>query len=284
MSNLKEIKRRINSVKSTQQVTKAMKMVSAAKLRKAQLAIQKMRPYVKKVNQVISHLIEGEEKLSKHTFFKQRETKALLVVLISADRGLCGSFNSSIIRKTMDHIHDHISGDEDIRISFLCIGKKIYDYVPSSEITFPYIEKSTLKIIKEFRAKKLSQVYIAYNNFKNPAVYEHIVQQFLPIPVSEIHKTEGLETQYNPDYIYEPQRDKILEELLPLSLKVNFYRTVLESAAAEHGARMTSMDKASENANDILGELRLSYNKVRQATITKEILEITTGANALAKS
>jgi len=290
MANLKEIRTRIGSVKSTQQITKAMKMVAAAKLRKAQESIIKIRPYTFKLNEVINSLSAGIEDLSSNPFYDQRETSNILLICTTSDKGLCGSFNSAIIRETQKQIEQYLKDtSKHYHVDLLCIGKKGYDYfrkknyniiehhVDLSKVTFRQIDDIASRILLMFENKEYDLIRFIYNSFKNAAVYKTINQQFLPI---EYHPNEIVDekNQAYINFIFEPSEIEIINALIPTSLKINFYKNILESNAAEFGARMTAMDKATENAEELIGELRLFYNKERQAAITKEILEIIGGS------
>lgn len=294
MANLKEIRNRIGSVKSTQQITKAMKMVAAAKLKKAQDAIIKIRPYTDKLNVVIKTLSSGLEDLSSNSFYQQREVSKVLIISVTGDKGLCGSFNSSIFRETNKLINSlNEEKTHHYEIDLMCIGRKGHDFFRkqdvnileyhhdlSKNISFSDIDDIASRVLRMFEGKKYDKVTFIYNSFKNPAVYLTKVEQFLPIqPETEEVETEGAASNIN--YIFEPTEPEIIDSLIPMSLKINFYRNLLESNAAEHGARMTAMDKATENAQELLGDLKLFYNKERQAAITNEILEIVGGSAAV---
>lgn len=289
MANLKEIRNRIGSVKSTQQITKAMKMVAAAKLKKAQNAIIKIRPYTEKLNGVIKTLSSGLDDLSSNAFYQKRDLERALIITVAGDKGLCGSFNSSVIRETQLLIEELSSGKgHHVEIDLICIGRKSYDYFKkqkvnilehhadlSKAISFRDIDDLASRVLRMFENKKYDQVYTVYNSFKNAAVYQTKKEQFLPIvPAVE----EDSDTSANINYIFEPEEASIIDSLIPMSLKISFYRNLLESNAAEHGARMTAMDKATENAQELLSDLKLHYNKARQAAITTEILEIVGGS------
>ncbi|MBT3424246.1 MAG: ATP synthase F1 subunit gamma [Bacteroidetes bacterium] len=291
MGNLKEIRTRIGSVKSTQQITRAMKMVSASKFRKAQDAILKIRPYANKINEVIIPIAEGMEDLSFNPYFQEREVKRVLVIPITSDKGLCGSFNSTVIREAVNLINSY-----EASVDLICFGKKSFDFFSrskkgyniiekyfdlTSNISFSEIEEVANRILKSFADKEYDEIRFVYNAFTNPAVYTTTNTKFLPLEsIVEQDLQSDQAKHMNHNFIFEPSENEIINELIPTSLKIKFFRSLLESNASEHGARMTAMDKATENAEELLGELKLKYNKERQATITKEILEIVGGTTA----
>lgn len=289
MANLKEIRSRIASIDSTRQITSAMKMVSAAKLRRAQDAITQMRPYAQKLQEILQNL-SGSLDVSENPYAAIREEKKVLIVAINSNRGLCGAFNNNVIKAAKTLIEQH----KGARIQVLSIGKKAYDAFRKTDyITGVGYPKEPFRIYEDlnfqdasaiceiimdkFAHAHLDKVYLIYNSFKNAAVQELNVEQFLPIVPPE---TDENNTSIN-DYIFEPSKEEIVTELIPKSLKTQFYKAILDSHAGEHGARMTAMHKATDNATDILKELKLKYNKARQAAITNEILEIVAGAEAL---
>ncbi|MCS6969010.1 MAG: ATP synthase F1 subunit gamma [Cytophagales bacterium] len=297
MPSLKEVRNRINSVRSTQQITKAMKMVAAAKLRRAQDAIIQMRPYSRQLQEVLSHIMESayaEEELIG-PFFETRPVERVLIVCITSDRGLCGSFNSNVIKACNTLINEkyakqHRAG----RVALMPIGKKGRDFfkrknVPLIEdftelfakLSFDKVRPAAEFVMNQFANKKYDVVELVYNEFKNVATQIVRVVPYLPLqlPAEETKEKRAIVA----DFIYEPDKTSIIAELLPKTLKIQFYKTLLESNAAEHGARMTAMDKATENAGELLKQLRLIYNRTRQDAITKEILEIVGGAEALTK-
>ncbi len=289
MANLKEVKERINSVSSTQQITKAMKMVAAAKLRRAQDRIVQLRPYSGKLSALLANVSSGNSGEGMNTYSEEREISTVLIVPVTSDRGLCGAFNSSVVKATKRLIESDELQDKNIEI--LPIGKKSYDNFKKrsyplvdsfwsvfGDLSFENVREAAEYAMDSFENGKYDKVYLIYNEFKNVATQIVRTEQFLPI--LELEKDENVKT--NTDYIYEPSRDFIVEELIPKSLKIQFYKAVLESNASEHGARMTAMSKATDNAADLLKELKLTYNRTRQAAITKEILEIVGGAEALA--
>jgi F-type H+-transporting ATPase subunit gamma len=288
MANLKEVKQRINSVMSTQQITKAMKMVSAAKLRRAQEKIVQMRPYSQKLTAILNNVSAASEGDSDIVFATKREVKKVLLVPVTSDKGLCGAFNTNILKATNLAIKEQFEGAE---ITVLPLGKKAFEYFKKSNYTvidtyFGIFQQLNFDVVKEaatysmdsFLSGEYDQVVLVFNEFKNVATQVVRVEQFLPMASQEGEVVNSTET----DYLLEPSRTYIIEELVPISLRIQFYKAVLESNASEHGARMTAMDKATENAGELLKELKLMYNRTRQAAITNEILEIVAGANALA--
>ena len=284
MANLKEIRNRIASIGSTMQITSAMKMVSAAKLKKAQDAITAMRPYSSKLTELLQNLSATLDSDAGGAYSKQREVSKVLLVVVTSNRGLCGGFNSSVIKETTQNI---AANYQDIDVDLLTIGKKGNDILSKSypvidarndifdNLTFDYVAEVAEKIMKLYADGTYDKIEIIYNRFKNAATQIPQVEQFLPIkPV------EG-DTNASADYIFEPSKEKIVLELIPKSLKTQLYKAVRDSFAAEHGARMTAMHKATDNATELRDELLLTYNKARQAAITNEILEIVGGAEAL---
>lgn len=294
MPSLKEVKNRITSVVSTQQITKAMKMVAAAKLRKSQDRILQMRPFAKKMASIFQNLSAAQrDSVSENWFSRAREEKRILIVAISSDRGLCGSFNTNIFKGVLKLIHDKYESQyRQGNVTILSIGKKSEDYFSKrkfamvtnhtdiiARLSFERVAAAADYIMDSYRAGMYDKVEIVYNEFKNVATQILRTEQYLPVqlPQGETKSTEV-------DYIYQPTQLEIIEGLIPKSLKVQLFKAVLDSNAAENGARMTAMDKATENAGELLKELRLSYNRTRQAAITKEILEIVGGAEALKAS
>lgn len=291
MASLKEIRNRIGSVQSTQKITGAMKLVSAAKLRRAQNSIIGLRPYSNKLNEILSNISSSIPNKSEMPLFAQREPNRILLIVITSNRGLCGSFNSSITKETQRYIEENYSEQlGNNNVDLICIGKKgkeqlekKYNVVEHYET---FIERTQFHPIAEF-AETLMNYYInrdydrieiIYNRFVNPAVQKIEIEQYLPI------EEEGVEEDQNTlgiDYIYEPSRTELLELLVPKILKTQFFKTILDSVASEHGARMTSMSKATDNAIELLKDLRLAYNNARQAAITNELNEIVSGAEAL---
>lgn len=284
MANLKEIRNRISSVSSTMQITSAMKMVSAAKLKKAQDAITAMRPYSSKLTELLQNLSATLDSDAGGAYSKQRDLSKVLLVVVTSNRGLCGGFNSSVIKETVQNI---TANYQDIHVDLLTIGKKGNDILSKTypvidtrnniydELTFEKVAEVAEKIMHLYVDGTYDKIEIIYNRFKNAATQIPQVEQFLPIKPSE-----G-DTNASADYIFEPSKEKIVLELIPKSLKTQLYKAVRDSFAAEHGARMTAMHKATDNATELRDELLLTYNKARQAAITNEILEIVGGAEAL---
>ena len=287
MANLKEVKERINSVVSTQQITKAMKMVSAAKLRRAQDKIVQMRPYSQKLTNILNNVSAASEGAADIVYAEKREVKKVLLIPVTSDKGLCGAFNTNIIKATNAAIKGQLAGAE---ITVLPLGKKAHEYFKKSglpvvsdyfqifqDLNFDNVRQAAEYAMSSFVAGDFDQVFLVFNEFKNVATQVVRTEQFLPMAKEDSAEEKTSEV----DYILEPSRAYIIEELVPTSLKIQLYKAVLESNASEHGARMTAMDKATENAGELLKELRLMYNRTRQAAITNEILEIVAGAEAL---
>ena len=293
MPSLKEVKNRIVTVKSTQQITKAMKMVAAAKLRRAQDRIIQIRPYSQKLNGILQNVSATLGDEIENAYAVEREVKKVLIVVITSDRGLCGGFNSSVSKRAVSLINSKYqsqlaNGDVEV----LCIGKKGYDYFKRreynveskfnelfSDLTFDSAREAAEYAMVGFLSREFDVVEVVYNEFKNVATQIVQAEQFLPISSELVEDKNEKEVQM--DYIFEPDKLEIVKELIPKSLKISFYKYLLESNAAEHGARMTAMDKATDNAQELIKELQLTYNRTRQAAITKEILEIVGGAEAL---
>lgn len=292
MATLRDIKRRIVGVKSTQQITKAMKMIAAARLRKAQSSILNARPYANNIAEMLSRL-PGEEDLLSNPFFEQREVKNVAVIVITADRGLCGAFNQNIIKETERYINEQLK-PENINYQLYCAGKKGADYFGKrnhqmldrdigifSSLDFSSVLRISENIIPKFLDGTFDKVVLIYNSFVSMIQQKIVNQQLLPIPV-ETSSDEKSSKEMN--YIYEPNRGHIFKFLIPKHLRAQVWRALLESNAAELSARMTAMDNATTNAEELIKLLNLTYNKERQAAITKEILEIVSGANALKAS
>lgn len=290
MANLKEVRTRITSVNSTQQITKAMKMVSAAKLRRAQEKITQMRPYSKKLNEVLSNIvsnIDGDVDLS---LAKERIINRVLVVLVTSDRGLAGAFNTNLIKNVKVLLDTKYAAQAALgNVSIMCIGKKGNDFYKKrfnnvlsnhaelfSNLNFESSSVISETIINDFKSGVYDAVDIVYSQFKNAATQVFQTESFLPI--QKVIATKGASKS---DYIFDPSATVILDELFPKILKTQFYRYLLENNASEHGARMTAMDKATENAAEMLKDLKIKYNRERQAAITTELTEIVSGAAAL---
>ncbi|WP_200974588.1 ATP synthase F1 subunit gamma [Echinicola sp. 20G] len=287
MANLKEVKERINSVVSTQQITKAMKMVAAAKLRRAQDKITQMRPYSQKLTAILNNVSSGSEGSSDLVYADKREVNNVLIVPVTSDKGLCGAFNTNIIKATSAAVNTEYAGKH---ITILPLGKKALDAFKKREfdivtdysnifadVAFDNVSAAAEYAMEGFVNGTFDKIVLVYNEFKNVATQIVRNEQFLPMEQDASEK----QTSTNVDYILEPSREYIIQDLVPTSLKIQFYKAVLESNASEHGARMTAMDKATDNAGELLKELRLMYNRSRQAAITNEILEIVAGAEAL---
>jgi F-type H+-transporting ATPase subunit gamma len=295
MANLKEVRVRIASVISTQQITKAMKMVSASKLRRAQNAITQMRPYAEKQNQMLSNILSNLDGDAETTFGKDRDIQAAAVVVVTSNRGLCGAFNTNIIKAAAATINGKYATQRDNgKLAIICIGKKgndffrrrypnlvVSDYVDMfNDLSFDNVKRAAQMVMDGFEQKKYDHVTIAYSRFKNAAMQFAEAEQFLPVVKMEVKKVVGV-SKKKADYIFEPDQSTLLQELVPSILQTSFYKCLLDTHASEHGARMTAMDKATENANELLKNLRINYNKARQEAITKELSEIVGGAAAL---
>ena len=283
MANLKEIRNRISSVSSTMQITSAMKMVSAAKLKKAQDAITAMRPYADKLTELLQNLSATLDADSGSKFADQREVKNVLIVAITSNRGLCGAFNSNIIKQA-NHLANSYAGKN---VSIVAIGKKANDALSKDfdvisnqssvfdDLTFDNVAQIAELLMEKFEDESVDKIELVYNKFKNAATQIVTTEQFLPI----VPSSEGANA--NQDYIFEPSKAEIVETLIPKSLKTQLFKAIRDSFASEHGARMTAMHKATDNATELRDQLKLTYNKARQAAITNEILEIVGGAEAL---
>lgn len=291
MANLKEVRLRIISVNSTQQITKAMKMVSAAKLRRAADAIIRLRPYANKMREILENLSNSVDASEGGVYTRVGEANKILIVAVTSNRGLAGAFNANIIRTVNRLLREDYQGQVKANnVKVLCIGKKASDFFGKNKVlflkqyndiygtlNFENTTKITEKIMKDFAEGNFDRVILIYNQFKNAAVQNLKIEQLLPI--SPPAKTG--EKKKSNDYIFEPGKAEIVLELIPKSIKTQLYKALLDSHASEHGARMTAMSKATDNAGELLKELRLQYNKARQAAITNEILEIVGGAEAL---
>ncbi|MFB9119834.1 ATP synthase F1 subunit gamma [Bergeyella porcorum] len=287
MANLKEIRGRISSISSTMQITSAMKMVSASKLKRAQDAIVMLRPYSEKLQEIIQNVNSSSDPDKVSVYAQKRESKRILFIPITSNKGLAGAFNSSIVKELNQQLA--VNADKDIEI--LTIGKKVYDAVRRTKtvydnqssildhLSFDLVANLTEVVMKDFVEGKFDEVHLIYNKFVNAATQVVQTEQLLPISMPEVD-----ETQVDTDYIFEPNRNDILDNLIPKSIKTQFYKAILDSIASEHGARMTAMHKATDNAQALKNELVIYYNKARQAAITNEILEIVSGAEALKNS
>lgn len=287
---LKEVRNRIKSVQSTQQITKAMKMVSAAKLRRAQDAITQMRPYAQKLQEMLGNIVSNSEGDVSMALATQRPIEKVMIIVVTSDRGLCGGYNSNLIKLAKQIIHEkyaaqHAKGN----VSILPIGKKGYENFTKnnfkvinnywdilSGLSFEKVQAAAKYAMDAFANKEIDAVELVYSEFKNAATQRFVAEQFLP--VRKVEKAEG---QKNADFIFEPGKDILIAELMPKILNTQLFKAALDGNASEHGARMTAMDKASDNANELLKSLKISYNRARQAAITTELTEIVSGAAAL---
>ena len=291
MANLKEIRARLSSVKTTRQITSAMKMVSAAKLRKGQDAIIQMRPYASKLRQILTNLALNVDSEEIATFRDEREVNKMLLVVITSNKGLCGGFNGNIVKQVIAELSDEYKElHEQGKVEILAIGKKGADLLVSKgyevtdtnhglldDLAYDTVKRVAIEIVSMFLKGEYDLVKLYYNQFKNAVTQIITSEQYLPVPKPDIKKYE----EEHFDYILEPSQREIVAELIPKSLKVQFYKSLLESNASEHGARMTAMHKATDNATELIKDLQLEYNQARQAAITNEILEIVGGAEAL---
>ena len=285
MANLKEIRGRITSIGSTMQITSAMKMVSAAKLKKAQDAIVMLRPYSEKLTELIENVSAGADLEEVGTYTAEREVKRVLYIMVTSNRGLAGAFNSSVAKEL-----NHQLNNSPYEVEILTVGKKAYDAVKRNrtvygnesgvydKLSFDAVANFTEHVMRDYAEGKFDRVYVVYNKFINAATQEVKTEQVLPIAMPE------KQSNVNLDYIFEPSSKEILENLIPKSIKTQVYKAILDSVASEHGARMTAMHKATDNAQALKNELVITYNKARQAAITNEILEIVSGAEALKNS
>lgn len=289
MAGLKEIRTRIASVKTTRQVTSAMKMVSAAKLKKAQDAIMQIRPYADKLHQILTSISASLDNVEDSVYTQAREPENILIILVTSNRGLCGGFNTNITKKAVELVHAKYTQQLKLgKVDFMSIGKqgarqlKYQNLKVATEenelfeaLTFENASAIATRAMQAFKNGEYDRIELVYNQFKNAAVQIQTTEQFLPIEMEEE------ENNTNFDFIYEPSKENIIQELIPRSLKIQFYKALLDSHAAEHGARMTAMHQATDNATELIGSLTLEYNKARQSSITGEILEIVSGAEAL---
>lgn len=288
MANLKEIRSRITSVGSTMQITSAMKMVSAAKLKRAQDAVTQLRPYANKLRDILQNISSTLDSNAGGELTVQREVKKLLLITVTSNRGLAGAFNSNVIKKTNAILSE--SKEKGIEVELLTIGKKGHDLLHKQakiyknkssiwdDLNFDEVASISEEVVQKFSGNEYDQVRIVYNHFKNAATQVVMDEQYLPVEI----KTDELETKVSAvDYIFEPSKEEIVTDLIPQTLKTQLYKAILDSNASEHGARMTAMHKATDNAEALRRELVLQYNKERQAAITNEILEIVGGAEAL---
>lgn len=289
MANLKEIRGRISSISSTMQITRAMKMVSAAKLKKAQDAIVMLRPYSEKLQEIIQNVNSSSDPDQVSIYAQKREVKRVLFITVTSNRGLAGAFNSNVVKE----LNIQFQNNAQYKVEVLSIGKKAYDAVRKTRtvysnesavfdnLNFDTVANVTEAVMSSFKEGKFDEVYVIYNKFVNAATQEVTTEKLLPITMAEVDPTEP---QVETDYIFEPNRAEILDNLIPKSIKTQVFKAVLDSVASEHGARMTAMHKATDNAQELKNDLVIFYNKARQAAITNEILEIVSGAEALKNS
>lgn len=293
---LKEVRERIKSVSSTQQITKAMKMVSASKLRRAQMAITEMKPYSVRLDRILKNILSGLGSDANITFGKEREVNNLAIVVVTSNRGLCGAFNTNIIKAAISEIEDnypHLLASGKIKV--YAIGKKGGDFLRRkygkevvdttyvnlfSDLSFANVSTSSLFLMEAFSKGVFDKVIVCYGQFKNAAVQEPTAVQYLPVQKVDEYDLAST-SKSRPDYLFEPSREELLEELVPTILQTTFHKFLLDTHASEHGARMTAMDKASENAEEMIKSLKVNYNKARQEAITRELSEIVAGAAAL---
>jgi F-type H+-transporting ATPase subunit gamma len=296
VASLKEVRIRIESINSTQQITSAMKLVAASKLRRTQNAVQALAPYVRKLREILGNMTSSLENIDDAIYSTVRPVQKVLLVVITSNRGLCGPFNSNVIKAAKAHIDERYREiNHKGQLDLFTIGKKATDFFRKNNfnvvstkndifdaLTFANTLPMAEELMTAFATKKYDRIEIIYNHFKNAGQQILTIDQYLPIiPAAPAPAPDAKAGKYNPIYIFEPDEAVLVRELIPKMLKVQLYKTILDSYAAEHGARMTAMSQATENAKDILKQLRLSYNKARQGAITKELLEIVSGAEAL---
>ncbi|MGZ3845302.1 MAG: ATP synthase F1 subunit gamma [Flavisolibacter sp.] len=286
---LKEVRNRIKSVQSTQQITKAMKMVSAAKLRRAQDAIIQMRPYAKKLQEMLSNIVSNTQVEGGNTLAAERSIERVLLIVITSDRGLAGAYNSNVIKLARQTIREkYATQAAKGNVTIWSIGKKGYEHFVKNNykvsdtykdiflhLSFENVQQASKAAIQAFQNKEFDRIEIVYSEFKNAATQRFVIEQFLPI--QKTHTGGGVRA----DFIFDPNKEELIAELMPKILNTQLFKAVLDANASEHGARMTAMDKATENANELLRSLKISYNRARQAAITTELTEIVSGAAAL---
>jgi F-type H+-transporting ATPase subunit gamma len=292
MANLKEVRTRIASTQSTQQITKAMKMVSATKLRKAQNAITQMRPYADKLNGILMNLADSaKDEEALQGYFEHRELKNVLLIVNSSDRGLCGGFNSNVTKEVKKLIANKYAN---VNVEAKFLGKKAFEFFKRAEFTLDTSDMGVFldlnadaafnigeSVINDFLAGKYDEVRVVYNKFKNAATQIITAEKILPVELESFEASSEGDSKYVADFAFEPSKKDLLSTIIPRAVKTQLYRTMLDSQASEHGSRMVAMDKATENAGEIIYDLKLQYNQARQAAITTEILEIVGGAAAL---
>jgi len=287
---LKEVRNRIKSVQSTQQITKAMKMVSAAKLRRAQDAITQMRPYAQKLQEMLSNIVSSSDGNVSMDLANERPVEKVMIIVVTSDRGLCGGYNSNLIKLAKQTIREKYAAQSAKgNVQILPIGKKGYEHFTKNGykvvdnywdiftgLSFDKVQAAAQYAMNAFAAKEVDAIEVIYSEFKNAATQRFIAEQFLPV-----QKVAETENKKKADFIFEPNQEVLITELMPKILNTQLYKAVLDANASEHGARMTAMDKASDNANELLKSLKISYNRARQAAITTELTEIVSGAAAL---
>lgn len=292
MANLKEVRNRIASTQSTQQITKAMKMVSATKLRKAQNAITQMRPYADKLNGILLNLADAaKDEQALQGYFEHREVKNVLLMVNSSDRGLCGGFNSNVIKEVKNLLANKYA---DVNVEVMFLGKKAYEFFKREDLNMNTDNMTAFlnlnadevftigeNVIADFLAGKYDEVRVVYNKFKNAATQIVTAEKILPVELEAFESTSEQTSKYLADFTFEPSKKYLLFSIIPRAVKTQLYRTMLDSQASEHGSRMVAMDKATDNAGELIFNLKLQYNQARQAAITTEILEIVGGAAAL---
>jgi F-type H+-transporting ATPase subunit gamma len=298
MATLREIRRRVTSVTSTQKITKAMKMVAAAKLRHAQEALIAARPYARKMNELLRHLVTKVDPAIS-PLLQEREAKRVVLVVVSGDRGMCGAFNGTIIKAAVDHLNTHYSNllKEPGAVRIVTVGKKATDFFMKrnynlyakhvglfGNLHIGHARTIVQQLTDDYLKGEFDKVEVIYNEFKSVIQQRVVVEQILPIPPEHIQTANDIHVLAQVDYIYEPSGNEIITALLPKHLNFLMWHVLLESSTAEEGARMTAMNNATENAKELIHDLTLSYNKARQASITKELLEIVSGAEALKKA
>jgi F-type H+-transporting ATPase subunit gamma len=296
VASLKEVRIRIESINSTQQITSAMKLVAASKLRRTQNAVQALAPFAAKLREILGNLTANLDNIDDAVYSTVRPVQRVLLIVITSNRGLCGPFNGNVIKAAKLYIDENYREmNQKGQVDLYTIGKKATDFFRKNKfnvvnsnnnifdaLTFANTTTIAEELMAAFASKKYDKIEIIYNHFKNAGQQVLTIDQFLPIiPVAQVSSPGVKAGKYNAIYIFEPDESTLVKELLPKMLKVQLYKTILDSYAAEHGARMTAMAQATENATDLLKQLRLSYNKARQAAITKELLEIVSGAEAL---
>ncbi len=299
MANLKEVRTRIESVNSTKQITSAMKMVAASKLRKSQNAILALRPYAEKFSEIMERIINGQQSISDNKqlsiYVENRDVERVLIIPLSSNKGLCGVFNANIIRATINLINEEYRSlmDND-KLDILCVGSKVEEAlkfkkypvrgnenVLLDDLTYENAAAFAERLMKDFEDKKYDKIIFVYNQFKNAATQVLVTEQFLPMVNRQDGTTADGQDNVQSDFIFQPDKDDIMTTMIPKSLKLQVYKTLLDSFASEQGARMISMTQATDNASELLKELNLTYNKARQAAITNELVEIVSGADAL---